>query len=632
MSALELIRLVNQILFVGLFLVVLAHAVRRPTRATVDTALLFGSIAAAVAVSVVATAAGVSASAPTRPIVLLLFNLAPYAMIRLVDDFSGTPRYMLHVGAVMYLAIAALGFALPTQRELVQLSIIAWFLGVGGYAAFAFALESRRTRGITRRRMRAVATGAVAFIGAVVLLFLNGMTSADGIALDVSAQLAALVAVIAFFIGFAPPGWIRRAWREPDLRRFLESSTRLVSVADEVAAMTELQKAAAAAAGADGASIGVADPDRRILAYVSRDGERVQYPADQFIAGRAFQQQRRVVALDATSLDPANASRYEMSHARTVIAAPITRGERRIGVLAVFAERAPIFVEDDLWLIELLADHTSILLEARDLARQTGMLEAREEAARLKEEFLSAAAHDLRTPLTVVLGQAELLERRALRSPSAPVDAAGVARMAKEARRLRDLIAEMLDAQRLEQGVTMDLRVTDLRTVVATVLERHAGAGSEVIVRLPDEPLTAAVDSVRMQQVIENLLENARKYSPDATAPEIRLREEDGEARILVIDQGVGVPESERERIFERFYRATNARDITDTGMGLGLYICRRIVEQHDGRIWVEATPEGGSTFVVSLTAATQRGPLPEQADPGHWAPAGDGTEAIADA
>ncbi|MCV0402391.1 MAG: GAF domain-containing protein [Chloroflexi bacterium] len=631
MSALELITLVNQALFVGLFLVVLAHAVRRPSRATVDTALLFGSIAAAVAVSVGATAVGLSDAAPRTPIVLLLFNLAPYAMIRLVDDFSGTPRFMLHLGAVAYVVIAALGFAFTVQRELVQLAIIAWFLAVGGYAAFAFAWESRRTRGITRRRMRAVATGAVAFITAVVLLFLNGMFSMDGVILDIAAQLTALTAVVAFFVGFAPPEWVRRAWREPDLRRFLEQSTRLVSVADETAAMAELQRAAAAAAGADGASIGVADPRRGVLAYISRDGERVEYPDDQFIAGRAFQEQRRIVAIDATALDPANAARYEQSRARTVIAAPITRGDRRIGVLAVYADRAPIFVEDDLWLIELLADHTSILLEARDLARQTGLLEAREEAARLKEEFLSAAAHDLRTPLTVVLGQAELLERRTARNPAAPVDAAGVSRLTKEARRLRDLISEMLDAQRLEQGVTMDRRTTDLRSIVTTVLERHAEEMSAVAVHLPDEVLSATVDGPRMQQVIENLLDNARKYSPD-TATEIRLWREGDEARIAVVDRGVGVPDAERERIFERFYRASNARDITDTGMGLGLYICRRIVEEHGGLIWAEPTPGGGTTFVVALAGSTPPASLPEQAEPAHWAPAGDGTEAVADA
>ena len=117
-----------------------------------------------------------------------------------------------------------------------------------------------------------------------------------------------------------------------------------------------------------------------------------------------------------------------------------------------------------------MAAHTALLLEARSHAVVTNGLRAREESARLKEEFLSAAAHDLRTPLTVVLGQAELLERRIARDPAAPPDAAGISRMVREARRLRDLVTELLDAQRLEMGAeVMDLEPVDLRTVLESV-------------------------------------------------------------------------------------------------------------------------------------------------------------------
>jgi two-component system sensor histidine kinase SenX3 len=101
--------------------------------------------------------------------------------------------------------------------------------------------------------------------------------------------------------------------------------------------------------------------------------------------------------------------------------------------------------------------------------------------------------------------------------------------------------------------------------------------------------------------VLDNLVENAIKYGPAHGAPAIELTRADGCARIAVIDRGVGIPEAERERIFERFYRASNAHDVTDTGLGLGLYICRRIVEEHDGRIRHDETPGGGSTFVIDL-------------------------------
>ncbi|MEA2651693.1 MAG: hypothetical protein QOI85_1414 [Chloroflexota bacterium] len=631
MTALELISLINQALFVGLFVAVLRHALRQPTRANLDTALLFGSIAALVLVSRFAELTGTDAPIVV-PLILLLLNLAPYAMIRLVADFSGTARWIQVAGAVAYAGIAVLGFAINAQPRLVELAIIAWFLAVGGYAAFAFVRESGRTRGITRRRMTAVAVGAILFIGAIVVVFFEALAGGGG-PLGIVGQVAALAAVVAFFLGFAPPSWIRRAWREPDLRGFLERSIHLVGVSDERSMISELEQSAAAAFGARGASIGVSDGKRAVLRYVDAEGAWVEYPDDAFIAGRAFQAQRRVVALDAAASDPENAEQYERSMARTVIAAPITTDERRIGALAIYAERAPIFVEDDLWLMELLAAQTAVLLEARDLARQASELHAREDAARLKEEFLSAAAHDLRTPLTVVLGQAELLERRLARDPTAPIDAPGVARIVSEARRLRDLISEMLDAQRLEQpGALMDRLTLDVRDVVEAVRGRQLEHGRALEVTLPADPILSSLDRMRIEQVLENLIENALKYSAGAELPEIRAWTEDAEARVAVIDHGVGIPPAERDRIFDRFYRASNAQSITDTGMGLGLYICRRIVEEHGGRIWAEPTAGGGSTFTVALPIERPSTPEPETAStPPAWGMQ-PGAEAAADA
>ena len=629
MTALELISLVTQVLFVGLFVVVLLAAVNRPSRAAWDTVLLFGSITAVVAITRVSDLLRLPDAPWLTGLVLLALSLAPYAMIRLVDDFSRAPRWLLPLGAVAFVAIGVLGFAaFPTAPVLVEIVAIAWFLGVGGYSAYAFARAAANSRGITRRRMAAVATGALLFIGTIVMAFADAL--ATSVSLEALTQLGALVAVIAFFIGFAPPAWIRRAWREPDLRRFLERSIQLTAVGDERRALAEIQQAAAAAFGASGAAIGLAVEGRPVLRYVDAAGEWLEYSDDAFIAGQAFREQRRIVALDASRADPDHADVYKSSAATTVIAAPVTSEGRRIGVLSIYADRAPIFVEDDLWLLELLADHTAVLLESRKIATAESTLRAREDSARLKEEFLSAAAHDLRTPLTVVLGQAELLERRLERNPTAPVDLAGVTRLAREARRLRDLVSELLDAQRLEEGATVIERSpADVRNVVESVRRRYHDQGIDLKATLPDEPLVGSIDVPRLEQVLDNLVENALKYASDGVLPEIHLEQHDGDVRLSVVDHGMGVPEDEAARIFERFYRATNVQSITDTGIGLGLYICRRIVESHGGRIWVEPTPGGGSTFKVSIPAA----PAVPEPDP-QRAPAGwsAGAEAAADA
>ncbi len=634
MTALELISLITQVLFVGLFVVVLRNALRAPSRANLDTVLLFGSVAAVVTIPRLAGLIGVADDPALTKLILIVLNVAPFAMLRLVDDFSGTPRWVQITGAVAFLAVGALTIvALPRMTQLVELATIGFFVAVGGYAAFAFADATRRTRGITRRRMTAVAVGAGLFICAVVTLLIGALSPDTQPALTLVAQLLGLVAALSFFIGFAPPTWMRRAWREPDLRRFLERSVQLAGVTDDRVAVLELQSAAAEAFGATGASIGLADPERGVLRYVSRSGEWIEYADDQFIAGRAFMQGRRLVVLDAAREDPGEASRYQAAGATTVIAAPITSDDRRMGVLSVYAARAPIFVEDDLWLIELLADQAAVLIEARTLTAHAADLRIREDSALLKEEFLSAAAHDLRTPLTVVLGQAELLERRVRRNPEGPIDPAAIERIVREARRLRDLVTELLDVQRLEQGrVVMDLVPADVCEIVESVRDRHAGAGVDIQVSRPDQPLVSSVDRPRFEQVVENLVDNAVKYGSRKRPPEIEVESVDGEVRIGVIDHGVGIPESDRERIFERFFRASNVRSVTDTGLGMGLYICRRIVEAHQGRIWHEPTPGGGSTFRVSIPLEGRDASSQMAAEDAHGWSSLPGSEAVADA
>jgi signal transduction histidine kinase len=616
MAALELISLLNQALFAGLFVVVLRHALRERRGSSWNTALLFGSIAAVVLVTRMADLLGLAGHPAYPGIVITLLAVAPFAMVRLVDDFSDSPRAIQAAGWVGFALVAGLSLvAFDAMQRLVGLLAIAFFLVVGGYAAYAFAHEAARARGITRRRMTAVAIGAVAFIAALVLAFSGVVLPRYAEPAIILAQVAALVAAVAFFLGFAPPAWIRRAWREPDLRHFLERSIHLAGLTDERAAVAELNQAAASALGATGVSIGLVDPERGMMRYVDAGtGEWIEYPDDAFVAGRAFRAGRRVVAEDAAAEDPENADQYLATGARAVIATPIGTDARRLGVLAVFADRMSIFAEDDLWLIDLLADQSAVLLEARTLAEHASALRAREEAARLKEEFLSAAAHDLRTPLTVVLGQAELLQRRQQRNPEAPADPQGLARIVREARRLSDLVTQLLDAQRLEQGgAVRDLAPADLLEILTAVRERYSEGDVTLSVEETSVPLIASIDRPRIEQVLDNLVENALKYSPRRPPPEMHVATTaDGEARIAVVDHGIGIPERDRNRIFERFFRASNAQGITDTGLGLGLFICRRIIEEHGGRIWFEPTPRGGTTFVITLRllAAAHAEPL----------------------
>ncbi len=215
--------------------------------------------------------------------------------------------------------------------------------------------------------------------------------------------------------------------------------------------------------------------------------------------------------------------RLRAQGAVALLSAPITAGENRLGVLTVYAPNAPIFADEDLALVQLLADQAAVILESRALIDEAARVKAQEEATRMKEDFLSAAAHDLKTPLTTLVVQSELLERRAGRTPGAPADLEGLRKMTKEVHRLKDFVLELLDAARAEQGKLLrQPEETDLVAYSQEGIARHNSSRHPCIIEA-DGAVTGMYDANRITQLIENLVENAVKYSPDGGPIRIRL-------------------------------------------------------------------------------------------------------------
>src|SRR4029079_16103396 len=155
-------------------------------------------------------------------------------------------------------------------------------------------------------------------------------------------------------------------------------------------------------------------------------------PNEPIPAARAFRTQQPAFSANVPREHPDYAELSRKWRLTAVLAAPISAGEKRLGVLVVYAPRAPIFADDDLSLLQLLADQAAVILESRTLIDKATRVRAREEATRLREDFLSAAPHDLKPPLTTWIGKAQLMERLALRNPSAPVDVAGLQLLVRE--------------------------------------------------------------------------------------------------------------------------------------------------------------------------------------------------------
>src|SRR6185436_1504016 len=163
---------------------------------------------------------------------------------------------------------------------------------------------------------------------------------------------------------------------------------------------------------------------------------------------------------------------------------------------------------------KLLADQAAVILESRALLDEATRVHAREQATRLREDFLSAAAHDLKTPLTTLIGKAQLMERLALRNPSAPADLAGLQLLVREGQRLKQIVLELLDAARAEQGRLVGERTpVDLAALAEEVCARHSVEHHHCLVE-SQGPVVGMYDPFRMTQLLENLIENGVKYSP----------------------------------------------------------------------------------------------------------------------
>jgi signal transduction histidine kinase len=226
----------------------------------------------------------------------------------------------------------------------------------------------------------------------------------------------------------------------------------------------------------------------------------------------------------------------------------------------------------------------------------------RRKAEALRDEFLSVAAHELKTPLTSLRGFAQLLMRQLDRDelPDAVRMRQALSAIDQQSAKLARLVNQLLDVSRIEAGrLMLERKVADVVGIVEDVVSsaRVNTFRHDFVVRAPGAAL-ALVDPLRLEQVVRNLVDNAIKFSPDGGPIEIEVQKDRDEGvRIVVSDRGIGIPKASRARIFDRFQQAHPGRAFG--GMGLGLYISRQIVELHGGRLTAEFPSQGGTRMVV---------------------------------
>jgi len=229
-----------------------------------------------------------------------------------------------------------------------------------------------------------------------------------------------------------------------------------------------------------------------------------------------------------------------------------------------------------------------------------------------QESFLSMASHELKTPITTIRSYAQLLQRRLAKRPtSASLHDFEPAfkRIDEQTIRLTTLIDQFLDVKTLStyREATLSKSQYDLNQLCQKVIEDQRELTDRDVVFSPtQEPLALQIDVGRMTQVVINLVSNGLKYSPQ-DKPVCVCVSRNGQCALLQVqDHGCGITADELPHIFERFYRTPEARSSTTSGLGLGLAICKEIVDQHEGRIWCESEPGIGSTFFVELPLCTE--------------------------
>ncbi len=284
----------------------------------------------------------------------------------------------------------------------------------------------------------------------------------------------------------------------------------------------------------------------------------------------------------------------------SAMSVPLVNRDQALGVLNLNAEAGHSFSAYDLRALSLFAEQAAVAIANARLfdAERTHVVEL-VELDRLKSDFLNHVTHELRTPLTVVLAAAQTGLQAGMKSePPVPTDEL-LEIIERNAKHLASMVDEMLTAARLEQGgAGTAAREVDVANVIRTVARDFAVTDRPVEFE-GEEGITAFGDPDALRRILVNLLDNAHKYG----APPVRvtLTRADGCAVLSVLDAGTGLPANERERLFERFYRADTSGK---SGLGLGLSIVRGLAASWGGHVWAEDAPEGGAVFRVALPLA----------------------------
>jgi signal transduction histidine kinase len=392
----------------------------------------------------------------------------------------------------------------------------------------------------------------------------------------------------------------------------VEISRVLNSKSDIDDLLTYIIREAAALTESEAASILLLDRKTRQLRFKAASQMQPEMidmpvPLSNSIAGAIITNNRPLI-IDDVGKDPRwnpDVSQAIEFRTRSILGVPMHDMDRPMGVLEALNKQEGNFTYEDVETLAILADLAGVAVERARLIEELRQANTElNELDQTKSSFIALASHELRTPLSVILGYVSFLRDEATLETAEQLDYVMTAAI-----RLRSLIQDMLNFQYTAAGENkLNLKQVDcvemLQEIVDSRDETAIAKQQSITINLPAAKIPVFVDMGMIEVVINNLLGNAIKFTPQGGHIEIALSTKADEVWFTVSDDGIGIPSDKLERIFTRFYQVEDHMRRHYEGMGLGLAIAKELVELHHGRIWVENKQPKGSKFFVALPLA----------------------------
>jgi signal transduction histidine kinase len=620
---------------------------REPGSSRLHTFLIFATIT----VSLLLTEAGAHmlAVAPGEQVTTLLLDLSPvsglcvlYVVFLFAANLTHLPYSLAWLVTTLFLAGTALMLiAFPSGGFSDNPALAAQLSFLGPFALLALFVSylllaiyvwytSGAAAGARRYRLQWISIGLALIVGSCALVALGSLLPLDDDDLIWAQGLLLLLAGMLLYCGSNLPVWLRYLWVLPELERISQLSSALLlnsdqrdTSASEEGTRTILCQMLQSAVNGLGARVGIvqlwneqtgalevaasiAPPEESFAAHIKSAGNEVLL--------EAFNNRRAL-------LSPITRRKCPFTQrdlmAGTLLVVPLLASEQTLGVMGLCCEQAASFTQRDLAMLQLFADQMTRWLLHHSRQQKATTLEAMRHEQKLKNEFIALIAHDLRTPLTVLRGRMQFLQRQLMKEGQTAV-AEAMSVLDAPYSRLSQLTTTLLDVSYLDAGrLQLALHVVDLVGLVRKVVEKYS-QGRRIVLETVSPatkqtgeemanapPMVVMADSGRLKQVLSNLLDNACKYSPVESSITVRVEWRAGanEARVCVRDAGIGIPLADQPHLFQRWFRATNSSSQHYGGVGLGLYISHEVITLHGGKLWVESTgvPGEGATFSFTL-------------------------------